>query len=221
MTTPSSGEPIARTTLRDEASRRLRVDITSGRLDPGTLYPITDVADRLGVSITPVREALLELARDGLVEIVRNRGFRIREVTDRDLDEIVEVRLLLETAAVRKLAGALTTADLARLRASAKETVAAAKSGDLPSYLALDKQFHLDLLALAGNERLTAVVAKLRDETRLYGLGRLVGTKALVDTTREHLLMVQALAEGDGVAAARVLADHLGHARGLWAGREG
>jgi DNA-binding GntR family transcriptional regulator len=212
-------EPITRVTLRDEASRRLRSDIASGLLEPATLYPIAEVASRLGVSITPVREALLELANDGLVEIVRNRGFRVREVTDRDLDEIVEVRLLLEVAAVRRLAGALDPADLARLREAAKETVEAARKGDLSSYLELDKQLHLDLLGLAGNARLVSVVSRLRDETRLYGLGRLAGTQALVETTKDHTRLLDALEAGDADRAEELLRAHLGHIRGVWSGR--
>jgi DNA-binding GntR family transcriptional regulator len=212
-------EPIARVTLRDEASRRLRSDISAGLLQPATLYPIAEVAARLGVSITPVREALLELARDGLIEVVRNRGFRVREITDRDLAEIVEVRLLLEVPAVRKLAGAIGPDDLARLRATAKATVDAARRGDLSAYMQGDKEFHLDLLGLTGNARLVAVVSRLRDETRLYGLGRLAGSKALVDTTREHLQLLDALENGDADGAEQVLREHLSHIRGVW-GRE-
>lgn len=211
-------EPITRVTLRDEASRRLRSDIAAGLLQPATLYPIAEVASRLGVSITPVREALLELANDGLVEVMRNRGFRVREITDQDLDEIVEVRLMLEVPVVRRLAGALGKADSTRLRAMAKETIEAARRGDLSGYVRLDKQFHLDLLSLAGNARLVALVSRLRDETRLYGLGRLAGTKALVETTREHILLIDALEKGDADAAEAVLVEHLGHIRGVWAG---
>ena len=209
-------EPIARVTLRDEASRRLRSDISAGLLQPATLYPIAEVAARLGVSITPVREALLELARDGLIEVVRNRGFRVREITDRDLAEIVEVRLLLEIPAVRKLAGTIGPDDLARLRTTAKATVDAARKGDLSAYMQGDKEFHLDLLGLTGNARLVAVVSRLRDETRLYGLGRLAGSKALVDTTREHLQLLDALENGDADGAEQVLREHLSHIRGVW-----
>lgn len=206
----------ARPTLRDEVSRQLRSDIAAGLLEPQRLYGIAEVADRLGVSITPVREALLELARDGLVEVARNRGFRVREVSDADLEEIVELRVLLEIPAVRRLAGQLPPAEAKELRRLAKASVEAARSGDLSSYLQLDREFHLRLLALAGNSRLVDVVARLRDETRLYGLGRLAGTKALVATTREHTALLTALETGDADAAEAVLRGHLGHIRGVW-----
>lgn len=206
----------ARPTLRDEVSRQLRSDIAAGLLEPQRLYGIAEVADRLGVSITPVREALLELARDGLVEVARNRGFRVREVSDADLEEIVELRVLLEIPAVRRLAGQLPPAEAKELRRLAKASVEAARSGDLSSYLQLDRDFHLRLLALAGNSRLVDVVARLRDETRLYGLGRLAGTKALVATTREHTALLTALETGDADAAEAVLRGHLGHIRGVW-----
>lgn len=208
--------PVIRTTLRDEASRRLRSDIAAGLLDPQRLYGIAEVAERLGVSITPVREALLELARDGLVEVARNRGFRVRDITDTDLDEIVELRLLLEVPALRRVAGSLPPERIRELRALAKASVEAAHTGDLAAYLQLDREFHLGLLALAGNGRLVSVVARLRDETRLYGLGRLAGTKALVETTKEHATLLTALEKGDAAGAEKVLRAHLGHIRGVW-----
>lgn len=214
-----SSIPLERVTLRDEASRRLRSEIVSAQLEPATLYPIAEVAQRLGVSITPVREALLELARDGLVEIVRNRGFRIREVTEQDLDEIVHLRLLLEVPTVAGLAGKLSTEDLASLRVLAEATIDAARRGDIPTYLQLDKQFHLELLAHAGSRRIVETVAKLRDETRLYGLGRLAGTPELIATTSEHLSLLDALAKGDAKLATALLTEHLHHARGVWSQR--
>lgn len=216
---PVTAGPITRTTLRDEVSRRLRSDIAAGLLEPQQLYGIAEVAVRLGVSITPVREALLELARDGLVEIARNRGFRVREVSDTDLDEIVELRLLLEIPAVRRVAGHLPAARVKELRQLAKATVDAARSGDVSAYVQLDREFHLGLLALAGNSRLVSVVSRLRDETRLYGLGRLAGTKALVETTKEHTALLSALEKGDADAAEAVLRAHLGHIRGVWAAK--
>lgn len=212
--------PLARTTLRGEAARRLRSEIISGQLLPATLYPIADVAQRLGVSITPVREALLELASDGLIEIVRNRGFRIIEITAADLDQIVEVRLMLEVPSVQRLAGKISPEDMAHLRLVAAETDRAAAAGDLTTYLQLDRAFHLALLGLTGNARLVEVVAKLRDTTRLYGLGRLVGTQALVDTTHEHVLLLDALEKKSGRDATKILTSHIKHTRGIWSGRQ-
>lgn len=214
-----TSQPLTRVTLRQEVARLLRSDITAGLLEPATLYPIAEVAVRLGVSITPVREALLELSRDGLVEVVRNRGFRVREITEQDLDDIVEIRRLLEVPAVRRLAGTVPAVDLAELRELAAATVEAARSGDLSRYLALDKDFHLSLLERAGNARLTAIVSRLRDETRLYGLGRLAGTDTLVATTHEHGRLLDALQDGDGELAGQILTEHLDHVRGVWAGR--
>lgn len=217
---PDLNRPLARLTLRDEAAQRLRSEIVAGLLVPGELYPIAEVAQRLGVSITPVREALLELSTEGLVEIVRNRGFRIRAVSEEDLDEIVELRLMLEVPAVRKLAGLRERPDLEQLRELAHRTERAAAEGDLAGYLEHDRAFHLGLLELAGNARLVQVVARLRDETRLYGLSRLVGTAVLGDTTHEHQELLDAVASGDASRAAKVLTGHLKHARGVWARQE-
>src|SRR5688500_18268706 len=126
-----SDTPLEPVTLRSSAARRLRLEILSGQLDPETLYPIAEVAKRLGVSITPVREALLELAADGLVEIQRNRGFRITHTSDKDLDDIVDLRVVLENYALEKLPVRIPEADMARLRELAEQTRAALVAEDL------------------------------------------------------------------------------------------
>ena len=90
--------------------------------------------------------------------------------------------------------------------------------GDIAEYMELDKAFHLDLLSLAGNSRLVGAVARLRDETRLYGLRRVAGTRAFVATIKEHLALLSALEAGDADEVERILRSHIGHARGMLAG---
>lgn len=214
-----SAAPIARTTLRDEAEKRIRAEIVTGALEAGRIHQIPELAARLGVSITPVREALLALSQDGLVEVMRNRGFRIAQLSDSDLDDIVELRILLEVAALQKLAGSVTGAQLQTLSEMAAAIDAAAESGDLNAFLQADRDFHLRLLELAGNQRLVDTVAKLRDQTRLVGLPNLVGSKHLTRTSNEHAELLRALKSGDAERVGRIVTQHLRHARGLWANR--
>ena len=111
MTSPEStaeispgGIKLQASSLRDQALRVIRARIISGAMRPGQLYALGATASELGVSVTPVREAVLELARERLVELARNRGFRVREMSEHELNEIVEFRKIIEVGAVRLVA---------------------------------------------------------------------------------------------------------------------
>lgn len=205
--------------LRDGAAAQLKAQIISGAIQPGVLYSVSSVAAQLGVSATPVREAVLDLAKDGLVEMVRNRGFRVLVLTDKDLDDLVELRLTLEVPAMGRLAEARPTLDLSDLRPAARELEELASRGDMVGFVALDREFHLGLTALLDNPRYTQVVGLLRDQTRLSGLASLEGATELIDSAREHAQLLDLIEAGDSEATRRLMTQHLQHARGLWAGR--
>lgn len=212
--------PLGRATLREEAERILRAEIVVGALAPGTLYPIARIAEQLEVSVTPVRDAVLSLERDGLLQVVRNRGFRVVELSDKDLDDLVDLRTMLEVPAMRRLASGGAPPDLDRLRTLGADIERAARDGDLVTFVRLDRELHLQLLARVGNPRLTQVVSTLRDQTRLSGLGGIAGSDVLLGTTREHDRLLDAIEAGDPDMAGQVMSDHLAHARGVWAGRD-
>src|ERR1700751_5737054 len=98
------GMKLQASSLRDQALRVIRARIISGAMRPGELYALGATASELGVSVTPVREAVLELARERLGELARNRGFRVREMSEHDLSEILEFRKIIEVGAVRLVA---------------------------------------------------------------------------------------------------------------------
>ncbi|EFL20589.1 LOW QUALITY PROTEIN: putative transcriptional regulator, GntR family protein, partial [Streptomyces himastatinicus ATCC 53653] len=120
------------------------------------------LAEELGVSITPVREAVMDLAHHGMVEVIRNRGFRVPVLGEHDLDEIFRIRTLLEAPAMADVVQALDGAPVPQFRRLAEEITAAARDGDLAVFLDKDRQFHLGLLELLGNRRLVTMVAQLR-----------------------------------------------------------
>jgi DNA-binding GntR family transcriptional regulator len=210
---------LPRTSLRDAAARALRAQIVSGTLRPDRLYAIGDVAAQLGTSPTPVREALLDLTSQGLVEMVRNRGFRVREMTDHDLDELVDIRTLLEVPAVEQLAVGGPDLDLTDVQALCRRIEKAATEGDIDAFLAVDRDLHLQLIAKLGNTRLVDLVGNLRDQTRLYGLGHLVGTPRMTASAHEHSQILEAIAAGQSTQAGALMRAHLGHVRGDWAAR--
>jgi DNA-binding GntR family transcriptional regulator len=182
------------------------------------LYPVRTIAEDLGVSATPVREALADLNHSGLVEVSRNRGFIVRELTRRDLSEIVDLRLMLEVPAMRQLSQNIGPSDLKLCTELMESGRTAAREGDLETFLELDRRFHLQLLELLGNRRLVQTVDKLRDETRLFGLRELARSNQLVESADEHEQLLVALAAGDSSAADIITKQHIEHARGIWAG---
>lgn len=113
---------------------------------------------------------MLDLAKEGLVDTVPNKGFRVTAVTEKQLDEYTQVRSLVEIPTTVGLARTADPVSLEALRPAAREIVAAAAAGDLIAYVEADTRFHLGLLALAGNAHLVEVVGDLRKRSRLYGL---------------------------------------------------
>ena len=213
---PTIGE---RTSLRERVAESLRAALVSGRMVPGTTYSIPALAEQFGVSATPVREAMLDLVNEGIMSAVPNKGFRVVELSDAELDQITELRRLLEVPTVGELAGAIDRAAIRRLRSLAAAVSDAARRGDVVGYVEADRELHLALLAEAGNPRLVEMVGRLRDQSRLYGLEQLAAEGVLVDSAAEHMRLIDALESGDRRAAERVMAHHLDHVRGIWASR--
>jgi len=215
----SGGVKLQASSLRDQALRVIRARIISGAMRPGELYALGATASELGVSVTPVREAVLELARERLVELARNRGFRVREMSERELNEIVEFRKIVEGGAVRLVAERRLIDEASELRQLAKATEQFAASGDWVGFLDSDRDFHLGIMGHLENERLLQVAGSLRDQSRLYGLDRVAGTESLTRSIDEHAALLDAIIAGRADEAVAIMDQHLQHARGLWAGR--
>ncbi|MBN0044930.1 GntR family transcriptional regulator [Streptomyces actuosus] len=206
--------------LRDQVAHALRAALISGELQPGRVYSAPALAADFGISATPVREAMLDLVREGLVEPVRNKGFRVTEVSERDLDQYSELRALIEVPTVGAVTRSATREQLQELRPVAEEIVARAQEHDLIGYLDADRRFHLGLLALHGNDRLVETVGDLRKRSRLYGLTALDERGLLVASAEEHLELLDVMLEGDAPGAEALMSRHLGHVRSLWASED-
>lgn len=220
MATPDLpiGLPVVapRASLREQVSEALRAALVSGALRPGTVYSAPGLAEQFGVSATPVREAMLDLAQAGLVEAVPNKGFRVTELTERDLDEYTAIRALLEPPTVASVAATVEKSRIEALRPLAEQIVTAAVRRDVLAYVEADNAFHLALLGLAGNQHLVEVVRDLRYRSRLYGVPRLAQRDELEPSARQHIELLDVVASGDAAAAAAFTTTHLGHVRGMW-----
>jgi len=204
--------------LRDRISESLSAAIISGELAPGPLVSVPTLASQFAVSATPVREAMLDLEQRGFVASVRNKGFRVTEVSEQDLREIVELRQLIEAPAMRQLAGSFPVETLPQWRALAEQIAVHADSANLTGFIESDRGFHLGLLGLYGNVRLVDMVHELRSQTRMVNLARMTKSDELLESAREHHLMLDLLELGDGAALEELTIKHLGHVVDWWSG---
>jgi DNA-binding GntR family transcriptional regulator len=208
----------SRPSLRDEAIKTLQAAIVAGELRPHVVYSAPALAAQLGMSATPVREAMLDLAKEGLVETVRNKGFRVVELAAAELDELTELRLLLEVPSARALARrGLSPAEYRTLRQLAAQIERAAVRTDMVAHNKADLEFHTALLGLLGNRALVATVLSLRVRSRLYGMSALADSGQLLPTSHEHTELLDRIRDRDAAGAARLMRQHIGHVRGSWA----
>lgn len=205
-------------TLSEQIARSLRASLVSGHMVPGVTYSVPVLAEEFQVSAMPVREAMLSLVQQGLMASVRNKGFRVIELSPKELDDIMQLRLMLEvptTVAVAKDVNERTMRDLRRI---AREIAKHAKAGELVDYIESDRQFHQTLIALADNPRLEELIDDLRSRSRLTGLDALAERGDLSASAREHVAMLDAITAGDTAQLRTLMERHVKHSRGIWAG---
>ena len=206
--------------LREKVIRALEAAIVAGELQPGVIYSAPALAERFGVSATPVREAMLDLVSEGFVEPLRNRGFRVIELSDEDLDNIAQIRMLIEVPIMSQITPRLTAAAFEKLTVAAEAIERAAADGDVLEYLDADRRFHVALISAIGNPRLTDLVDRLRRQARLFGLMDLAKSGRLMASARDHRKLLDMIRAGDTQAAENLMRAHISHTRGLWAGRQ-
>lgn len=192
-------------TTTDRVYSRVRTSIMSGEYPPGSQHSVYRLADDLGVSRTPVREAVLRLADAGLVSVEKNRGFTIRGASLRDVREIFEYRIIIEVPAASY--AALHGGDelLVRLRDEL------ATKGDDPQALCTlrGRYLHEAIMDVMGNPRLTATLADLRDATKLRWSAMPGPDRTLAEIDCEHLAIIEAIERRDPTAAAQAMEAHL------------
>ncbi|HEY0909851.1 MAG TPA: GntR family transcriptional regulator [Bradyrhizobium sp.] len=194
--------------LREQVLQQVRAEIISGQSMPGSMYSVPTLAASLGVSTTPVREALLELARSGLIEPVRNRGFRVVEPTLTELRNLFDLREILELHAAAIVARK-PKKNLKGLSRLADDIARAVRTEDIHLYLEADRCFHRLLTAEADNARLTEMVMGLRDQMRLYGIKSRAGLARQNESIPEHYEIIELAMAGKEAALANLLRRHI------------
>jgi DNA-binding GntR family transcriptional regulator len=188
------------------AYRRLLEEIRSGALSPGARLRETDLADRLGISRTPVREAIRQLEADGLVTHMPRQGATIRALDYGEVIELYEMRAVLEGTAARLAARAASAIELEEL-AALNDELAAAPPGPLAREL--NRQFHRTLLDAARNRFLVKSMSVLQKTLLILGPSTLAEAERAADAVEEHAAILRGLEARDGPAAEMVMRGHI------------
>ncbi|MFF0079286.1 GntR family transcriptional regulator [Streptomyces canus] len=190
---------VQRASVRGQILDALRTALVTGELLPGEVYSAPALGERFGVSATPVREAMQQLALEGAVEVVPNRGFRVVERGARELAELAEVRALIEVPVVLRLARSVPVERWAELRPVAEASVRAASSGCRATYAEADRTFHRAVLSLSGNEQLVQIASDLhrRSQWPLVGASAARRRADLIADAAEHTALLDALIARD------------------------
>jgi len=205
----SASKRAAPTSLVDEAYEQIRRRILDNAWPPGHRALEQEVAMALGMSRTPVREALMRLQADGLVEVIPRHGMRVLPVSPNDMREIYQVLTALECMAAELLAQRKPTdKDLEPLVAATQAMDKALKAENLDAWAAADERFHAHLVDLAGNRPLQATVLNYWDRSHRARMFTLRLRPKPVTSTQEHMLMVERLRAGDVAGAAAVTRAH-------------
>ncbi|WOX21355.1 GntR family transcriptional regulator [Streptomyces solicathayae] len=206
---PPAPRVVRRHSVRGQILDALRTALVGGELLPGEVYSAPALGERFGVSATPVREAMQQLALEGAVEVVPNRGFRVTVRTPRELAELAAVRALIEVPVMLELARTVPVERWHELRPLAEATGAAAARGDRARYAEADRAFHRAVLSLAGNTQLVAVADDLHRRSQWPLTSAPVARHAdLVADAAEHSALLDALIAQDLPVVRSLVREH-------------
>jgi DNA-binding GntR family transcriptional regulator len=205
-------EPIPRPiSLRDAAYAEIKEQLISGRLEPGQLYSAQHFATILGVSRTPAREALLQLASEGFLSCIDVRGFRVRQFSEGELRDVFETRQIIEAFVIKCLLDGdkLRPGDFQRLNETVRAMREYAQAEDKYEFVQADKEFHMALARRTGNSMLVRIMEIIRDYIGIFTLQAFLQPARFQELIREHRLILNALHRKDRKRALQVMRRHL------------
>jgi DNA-binding GntR family transcriptional regulator len=205
--TLSDGGFPRRMRLSDEAAAHVRDLIVAGKLKGGEFIRPEAVAERLGISATPIREGLLQLQTDGLLHVAPRRGFIVASLSEQDIRDGAQAHALLAGELCARTATLITAADLSALARTQKDLESADQDGNLDDVERLNIEFHMRIYRLANSPVIYRLVESTitRTPRRLYQI--LGGWPA--GSTRDHRAILEALKAADGDAARQAIADDI------------
>lgn len=191
------------------AYRALRDSILSFKLQQKTVYNEMSVAQELGLSRTPVREALLRLSSEGLITFLPRKGFIVTSYTQNDIEEVFELRLILESVVIRKIANKISQKKIDTLREYIELQEQAAAENDYHSFMLSDRAFHKTFFELGGNSKLIEIVNNFQDICHMVGICYLKIDGLYQRAIDDHLAILKSLEERDADKAVAAITNHI------------
>ena len=195
--------------LRDVVFNTLREAILKGELKPGERLMEIQLAKRLGVSRTPIREAIRKLELEGLVVMVPRKGAEVADITEKDLRDVLEVRKALEELVVQIACDRMTEEDFKELKKAHARFKTVIKKGDLKEVAEADVKFHDIIYMSTNNQRLIQILNNLREQMYRYRIEYLKDTQMHAALVQEHESIVECLESGDKENASRIMRSHI------------
>jgi DNA-binding GntR family transcriptional regulator len=209
MPAPVSAKRRPKTPREVELTDRLRSAIANGNFQPNERLVEESVADFLGTNRATVRLAFARLEQDGLIVRERNRGARVRLVSERDAVEIAEARAALEPVIARHAARNATREEIAGLRSLLKDLRAAWKAGDVAGYGSLNAELHHAIVQIARQDTVARLLAQLRSQSITFQYRAVMLPGRMSRSFGEHVELVRAIAAHDETAAEQAMREHL------------
>ena len=195
--------------LRNVVFQTLRIAILTGELQPGERLMELQLADKLGVSRTPIREAIHMLEKEGLAKIVPRKGAHVAKMTEKDLIDVLMIRKTLEDLALRTACELITKEALEELEAAMHLFEDATKQNDVVITAQADVAFHDVIYKAADNPKLLNILNNLREQMYRYRVEYLKDSSIFPQLIKEHRQMYDAIVSGDQDVAAECLDKHL------------
>jgi DNA-binding GntR family transcriptional regulator len=204
------GKPLA---LTDWVYEKIKDCILNLVFQPGCQLQVEQLATQMGISRTPVREALLRLERDGFIQVIPRVGFFVTKVTSKDLEYLYEVRELLESRAVCDAVEIITDKDLAVLDQILTTQAKAVGQENLQAFLNAEIAFHAFLTDLSPNPRLRSILESFRDLTYRWRKLSVQSIQDVRESFEEHSRIKEAIRLRNGELAAQLMCEHIRKAR--------
>ncbi len=195
--------------LQEFAYKKCQELIGSGELSPGNLYSESAMSKQLGISRTPLRTALQQLEREGLIIRLPQRGFYVYQFEEKDIEELFAIRKAIEGYAVEQIAREKSEVDLKQAMKHLNAQVEARQSDDYSEFIREDRKFHENLVKALNNKRLVAIYSDLRQSIELLGLKRFKMNSQRNQSITEHKAIIKAIENGDPLAAREAVYNHL------------
>lgn len=199
--------------LRDVVFNTLRQAILKGELKPGERLMEIALAEKLGVSRTPIREAMRKLELEGLVVMIPRRGAQVANITEKDLNDVLEVRIALENVAIEKACTRMSEEDMGRLWLAAKEFERTMAEGNLVRLAEADVDFHEIIYRASDNKRLNQVLNNLREQIYRYRVEYLKEEETRNLLVKEHEELTKAIRQRDVKKAQEISFRHIENQR--------